>query len=124
MIHNKSLPDAFRNAFNGLAYVFKSQRNAKIHFCATILVIAAGFFLHISTFEWIAVLFAIGLVLASECFNTALEKLTDLVTSDYHELARLSKDSSAAAVLVSSLIAAVIGLIVFLPRVILLFGNI
>ena len=124
MIHNKSLPDAFRNAFNGLAYVFKSQRNAKIHFCAAILVIAVSFFFHISAFEWIAVLFAIGLVLASECFNTALEKLTDLVTSDYHELARLSKDSSAAAVLVSSIFAAIIGLIVFLPKIIIFLGKI
>jgi diacylglycerol kinase len=121
MIHNKSLPDAFHNAFNGLLYVFKSQWNAKIHFAIAILVVIVGFFFHISTFEWMAVLFAIGLVMASESFNTALEKLTDLVTPDYHELAKVSKDSAAAGVLVSSIIAVLIGLIVFLPKVITLF---
>jgi diacylglycerol kinase len=118
---NKNPHDAFLNAFHGLRYVYRTQRNAKIHLLITLFVIAASFFLRISYLEWIIVIFAIGLVWVSECLNTGVEKITDLVTPNYHELAKASKDTAAAGVLVASITAAAVGLIIFIPKILSLF---
>jgi diacylglycerol kinase len=123
MSHNLNFRASLRNAFHGLIYVFTTQRNAKIHSVITALVLIAGIFFHIALLEWVAVVFAIGLVWASECLNTAVEKLTDLASPDYHELAKASKDTAAAAVLVAAFSAAVIGLIIFLPKLFALFSR-
>jgi diacylglycerol kinase (ATP) len=117
MSHNKNLAASFKNAFRGLISVYSTQRNAKIHLGMTLIVIAVGFLLKISAIEWLAVLFAIGFVWASECFNTALEKLTDLVSPQYNDLAKISKDAAAAGVLIAAISAAAIGLIIFLPKI-------
>jgi len=117
MSHNKNLAASFKNAFRGLISVYTTQRNAKIHLGMTLIVIAVGFLLKISAIEWLAVLFAIGFVWASECFNTALEKLTDLVSPQYNDLAKISKDAAAAGVLIAAISAAAIGLIIFLPKI-------
>ena len=123
MKQNQSLRSAFRNAFNGIKYVFVTQRNAKIHLVATLLVILSSIIFKISKIEWILIIFAIGLVWLTECFNTALEKLTDLVSPDYHDLAKFSKDSSAAAVLIAAITSALIGIVVFLPYLIQLIAK-
>ena len=83
---------------------------------ATVLVCGAGFLLNISALEWMSVIFAVGLVWVSESLNTAIEKITDLASPEYHELARITKDTAAAAVLIASVTSAIIGLIVFLPK--------
>lgn len=121
-MNNKSLSSSFKNAFHGLKYVYTTQRNAKIHLGMTLLVIAISFLFKISPSEWLAILIAIGLVWSSECFNTSLEKLTDLVSPEYNELARVSKDTAAAGVLVVAIVAVLIGLVVFLPKIIFLFA--
>ena len=104
---NQNLFMAFTNAFHGLHYVFSSQRNAKIHAIITILVVLISYLLKISESEWIAIIFAIGLVWSAECLNTAIEKLTDLVSPNFHTLAKISKDSAAAGVLFASVTALV-----------------
>jgi undecaprenol kinase/diacylglycerol kinase (ATP) len=123
MSHNLNFRASLRNAFNGLIYIFTTQRNAKIHSVITTLVLIASVFFHIAALEWIAVIFAIGFVWASECLNTAIEKLTDLASPDYHELAKASKDTAAAAVLVAAFTSVVIGLVIFLPKLLALLNK-
>jgi diacylglycerol kinase len=79
-----------------------------------------GLALHLDTWEWVAVVFAIASVIGAEAMNTALEKVVDLASPEWHELAGQAKDAAAAAVLIVSLGAAVVGLIVFLPKLIAL----
>lgn len=114
--------DSFRYAFQGLADLFRSQPNARIHLGATVLVIVAGGWLHISRLEWVALVVCITLVIALEAMNTALEYLTDLVSPEFHPLAGKAKDVAAAAVLVGAGGAVLVGLIVFGPRLIVLFS--
>jgi diacylglycerol kinase len=117
----QSLLQAFKNAFHGLKFVVTTQRNAQIHLAVTILVIAAAIAFGVSATEWIALVLAIGFVWATESLNTAIEKLTDLASPGYHTLAKYAKDCAAGAVLISVLTAVVIGIIVFLPRLIFMF---
>lgn len=112
---------AFEHAFHGLIHVLLTQHNARIHLAMTILVVISGFLLKLNGFEWTVVIIAIGLVWVTEIINTALEALVDLVTQQYHPLAKIAKDTSAAAVLFASLIAVLLGLVVFTPHLFQLF---
>lgn len=112
---------SFKYAFDGIGHLVKSEPNVIIHFIAAIVVLGMGYFFSITTVEWCLVLFAIGFVLSAEAFNTALEYLTNLVSPDYHELAGKTKDVAAGAVLIASITAALIGLIIFLPKLAALF---
>lgn len=107
---------SFVYAFNGLKNFFITQHNAWIHFLAMILVIFAGFIFNINFHEWCLLAIAIGMVFISEIFNTAIEFLTDIISPNYNEKAGKVKDIAAAGVLVSSLIAIVIGLLIFIPK--------
>ena len=109
---------SFTYAFSGLRMLFREEHNAWIHLFATVCVIVAGFVFHISPLEWVAVVFAIGLVIGGEAFNTAIEILSDVVCPERDERIKKVKDLSAAAVLVSALAALTIGLIVFIPKII------
>jgi diacylglycerol kinase len=110
----------FGFAFSGLCELIRSETNARIHLVAAILAIGAGFILRISLSEWCVIVFAIALVFAAESFNTAIEKLTDHLFPDYHETARIVKDISAGAVLICALAAFVAGLIIFIPKIVVL----
>lgn len=112
---------AFEHAFHGLIHVLLTQHNARIHLAMTIMVVISGFLLKLNGFEWAVVIIAIGLVWVTEIINTALEALVDLVTQQYHPLAKIAKDTSAAAVLFASLIAVLLGLVVFTPHLFQLF---
>ena len=109
--------DSFRYAFQGLADLFRSQPNARIHLGITVLVVGAGFYFGISRPEWVAVVLCITIVLSFEALNTALEYLTDLVSPEYHPLAGKAKDAAAAAVLLAAAGSAAVGLVIFGPRV-------
>lgn len=113
-MRNISLLQSFKNAFNGIAFALKSERNMRIHVLAAVTVALLGILRGIDALRWIALFLAIGLVISFELINTAVEKLTDMVTSEYSEEAKKVKDISAAAVLVSAIISAIVGLIVFL----------
>jgi len=107
---------SFTHAFRGMKLFIKTTPNALIHICIGILVIIAGFYFDVSTFEWIALIFAIGFVLVSEAFNTAIEIDINLTSPQYHPYAKDTKDVAAGAVLLASFTAFVIGLIIFLPK--------
>ncbi|HEY4692670.1 MAG TPA: diacylglycerol kinase family protein [Bellilinea sp.] len=106
---------SFKYAFSGLRYVVRSQRNAWIHAAITIGVLILAVLLKISLVEWGILLLAIGLVWTAEIFNTALEALVDLASPNTHPLAKIAKDTSAAAVLFSAIISVLIGLVILLP---------
>jgi diacylglycerol kinase (ATP) len=108
---------SFKSAFAGIGALLKSEHNARIHLLILILVIVAAIVLRISSLEWIVILFASGLVFVSECFNTAVEYLSDVVSPDYNEKIKRVKDIAAAGVLISAVISIIIGIIVFLPKI-------
>jgi diacylglycerol kinase (ATP) len=108
--------------FIGVAHVIRSEMNMRIHFAAALAVVVAGFAFDLAAWEWISVLLCVGLVLSAECMNTALERLSDRVSLDWHPLIMQAKDSAAGAVLVLAVMAATVGGIVFLPRLRTLTG--
>lgn len=108
-------------AFRGIFFLIKNEANAKIHLTATSIVVFLGFLFHIRVYEWCLVLFAIALVLASETFNTAIEKIVDSLYPEKHKDAATIKDLSAGAVLITAIIAAIVGIIIYLPYFIRFF---
>lgn len=119
---NPSRLRSFRNAFAGMAYVLRTQRNAWIHGVATLAVIALGFWLQIPASQWPALLLAISLVWLAEFINTALEALVDLASPETHPLAAVGKDVGAAAVLIAALAAAAVGLLILGPPLAIRIG--
>jgi len=107
---------SFCCALAGLVYVLRTQRNAHIELVATVLVIAAGLWLRVSYLEWALLALTIGLVLAAEMMNTAVEHAVDMATHEQDPLARIAKDAAAASVLTAAIVAFIIGSFVFGPR--------
>jgi len=114
MLRSKTPVDSFRHALNGVLLCFRTQRHLRIHFALAVLVLMAGFVWRLSKAELLVLVGAIALVILTELFNTAVETVVDLVTTDYHPLARVAKDVAAAAVLVAAINAALVGVILFL----------
>ena len=106
---------SFRNAFAGWWFVIRTQRNAWIHAVASVLVFLVSVWLPLNRLEWALIIVAVAMVWTAEFFNTALEVVVDLATREQHPLAKVSKDVGAAAVLIASLNAALIGAIVLGP---------
>ena len=109
---------SFTYAFNGLRVLLREEHNSRIHLFATVCVVVAGIIFRISSLEWVAVVFAIGLVFGGEIINSAIEDLADVVCPERDERIKKVKDLSAAAVLVSAFTALIIGLIVFIPKIV------
>lgn len=109
------LINSFSYALQGLREAFFSERNLQIHFFFSIIVIFCGFLFHITKVEWLIVLLLFGGMFSIEMLNTAIEKVVDLVTDEYHPLAKKAKDIAAGAVLIYAIIAIIVGLIIFLP---------
>ena len=120
-----SLMDSFKDALNGIAVPVRKERNLKIHLIIMLIVIIAGFILKISKTEWIICIILFALVISAEIMNTAIENAIDYtrdVTLDAnHELAGLAKDASAGAVLILAIASAIVGLIIFIAKIIALF---
>ena len=114
--------ESFRHALRGFAQLLRSEPNAWIHAFATFLAISMGFALGISRGEWLAVVLAMALVWSAEALNTAIEALCDVVSPDHDPRIRIAKDAAACAVLLSALGALVVGLLVFVPRLLLLLA--
>lgn len=112
---------SFKFAFNGIRLLITREHNAWIHCFAAICVIIAGFAFDISTTEWIAVTFAIGTVLAAEAVNSSIEAIADLVSPEYNEAIKRTKDLAAGAVLILAISAAIVGLIIFVPKIMEMF---
>jgi len=103
-------------AWNGLKIIIK-ERNFRIHLIATLLVIGAGLYFNLNVIEWAIVILIIGIVLITEMFNSVIEQTIDHVKPEIHPTAKLIKDMSAGAVLVASIIAIIIGALIFLPKI-------
>lgn len=119
----KKLIRSFGYAFKGVAYATTSQLNFRIHLVATVLATIAGFLLHISLVEWQWVMLCVTIVLVTEIFNTMIETLVDLVSPGFNEKAGRVKDMAAGAVVIAATFALVTGLIIFLPKILLLFNH-
>ena len=116
----KKLINSFKYAICGIKTSFKSERNMKIHVVAMILVIIMGIILKISKFEWIICIILFSIVIGAELFNTSIEIVVDMITKEKNEMAKKAKDISAGGVLVIAIGAAIIGFIIFIPKIILL----
>lgn len=109
---------SFSYAFNGLKTLFTKEHNSWIHLVATVVVIIASISLSLNIYEWTVIIFCIGLVFTAELFNTAVENISDFLTTEKNDKIKTIKDLSAAAVLISALTALTIGLIIFIPKII------
>ena len=109
---------SFGYAFEGIFAGIRGERNMKIHCFAAVCVVVAGVLFHISVTEWCICLVLFGLILSLELVNTAIEAVVDLVTEDKKPLAKLAKDTAAGAVLIAAGMAAMAGLLIFVPKLI------
>lgn len=118
-----SMLESFYHATHGILQGLKEQRNLRIHFVLSTVVIVLGTFLHVDAISWLALTLSMGLVIGAELLNTAIEHVVDLTSGgEYHPAARKAKDTAAAAVLITAIAALAVGLIVFLPRLCAYFG--
>ena len=113
---------SFGYAFRGVVTLLATQHNAWIHAAATVAVVALGAALGVSRLEWALLVFAIALVWTAEGLNTALEWLCDVAAPEYNPLVKKAKDVAAAAVLLAAIGSALIGLLVFGPRLLALLS--
>ncbi len=109
---------SFQYAFNGLRILIRDEHNVWIHLIVLAFVIFAGFYFNISNAEWMWIAIVSGFVLAMEAMNTAIENLSNYVMPERHRHIKASKDLGAAAVLISAVTAATVGVIIFLPKII------
>ncbi|MCR8560723.1 diacylglycerol kinase family protein [Mucilaginibacter sp. BJC16-A38] len=119
----KKLIHSFGYAFKGVAYATTSQLNFRIHLFATAIALLLGWFLHINTGEWQWLMLCITIVLVTEIFNTMIETLVDLVSPGYNEKAGRIKDMAAGAVVIAAAFALITGIIIFLPKILLLINH-
>ncbi|MBI3385375.1 diacylglycerol kinase family protein [Candidatus Gottesmanbacteria bacterium] len=113
---------SLKSAFSGIELVIKTELNAKIIIAMGVIVIFFGLLFNINYVEWLTVALTITMVVVSEMINTSIEAVTDLVTNQWHQEAKTAKDVAGGMVLVASAAAAIIGLIIFLPKFLNLFS--
>lgn len=114
---------SFTNAFRGIGFAFCTQTNIKIHTLTAALVVAAGFYFRISVAEWMMLTFCIAAVIAAELLNTAIEIMADHFCPHYHTKVRRIKDCAAGAVLITSIGSAIIGCLIFIPKLAALLNR-
>ena len=109
---------SFKYAFAGIRNLLVYEHNSRIHLLVAILAAVLGIVLHISAWQWAVLAIAIFIVFIAEIFNSAIEKLADVVSPGYHEEIKKVKDYCAAAVLLASILAVIAGILIFLPELI------
>ncbi|MCJ0952104.1 diacylglycerol kinase [Mammaliicoccus sciuri] len=114
---NKFL-NRFKFPLAGLVTILKKDKNFLLHLIFAVLVLIVSLILNLNTFEWLWILFAIFSVLIVEVLNTSIEYVVDMFTDEYNLLAKHAKDTAALAVLLTSIMAAIIGIMIFLPKII------
>lgn len=100
----------FAHAFRGIGCAVRSEANLRIHFVAAVLVFALAAWLRLSAVDWAMLVLTVGVVVAFELLNTAIEKAVDLASAEYHEFARVAKDTAAGAVLIAAIASVAVGL--------------
>src|SRR5690606_23193347 len=111
----------FAYAFSGIRDTYKTELNFRFHFFAAIFVVLLGLLFSISGVEWLLIFLSITLVMAMELINTAVEALADSTSTEYNPLIKKDKDAAAAAVLVVAIFALLIGLYIFVPKLLICF---
>lgn len=114
---------AFVFASEGVVHVLRTQRNMRVHLLISLLIVALGWWLDLSNVEWAILALTMGVVFAAEMMNTVVESAVDLASPGPHPLAKVAKDVAAGAVLVLAAFATVVGALIFLPRLLWLFGH-
>lgn len=114
---------SFGYAFKGLVSLFRHENNAKVHLMAGILAVITAYYLGLSPVEWCILIIQIALVMAAEAFNTAIEKLCDVISPEKHPVIGKVKDLAAGAVLITAIAAVITGLLLFLPKILQLSEN-
>ncbi len=112
---------SFTYPIKGLKYAYRNEQNLAFDVGMALVVSIAAFIFKLKGIEWAILMLTIGLVISCELINTAIEAVVDLVTEEYHPLAKVAKDTAAAAVFVFAIIAIIVGLIIFGPKVEALF---
>ena len=115
-MRSRSLIESFNYAVSGIIYTLKTERNMRIHLIIAILVVLLSLFFDFSRSELLLLFFTIALVLMAEMINTAIERTVDLVTDEFHPLARLAKDIAAGGVLIAALNSIAVGYLLFFDR--------
>lgn len=110
----------FAYAWNGLLELWRTEKNFKVHCIASIIVFIVSFLLRLSIIEWSIILLTIGMVFVTEAFNTAVERLIDYLRPEKHPLAGFIKDVAAGGVLIAVIMSVVIGILIFMPKIIAL----
>lgn len=111
---------SFVYAYRGILYLLRTQHNAWIHLGFALMALVLGVCFSITQLEWIAIIICIGMVFAAETFNTSIELLCDARYTEYDKRAEIIKDTAAGAVLIVSISSAIIGGIIFLPKLLML----
>lgn len=114
---------SFVYAFEGLKTALRQEPNFRIHLVMAVFALSLGMFLKLSNLEWIILTFIIFYVLTLELLNTVLEALVNLVSPEYQHFAKVAKDVSAACVLLAAILSVIVGLVLFLPKIILLLAS-
>ena len=114
---------SFVYAFAGIASAVRGERNMRIHLLAAVAAVSLGAWLGLSACEWTAVVVCCALVMSLECLNTAIEAAVDLASPDIHPLAKKAKDCAAGAVLIAAIGSAIVGCIIFAPKVVRFFTS-
>ena len=115
---NRTWLDSVKDCLRGISYTFKTENNFKREIVLGIIVIICGLFFKLSLIEWVIIILLINTVLVGELINTALERTVDLYTKEYNEIARAIKDAASASVLVICISSSIIGLLIFIPKII------
>lgn len=115
---------SIKYALTGISCCFKREPHFKVHATFAVGIIAAGFFFKIAAVEWLVIIICIGAVLTAELINTALEELCNIFYKEEHTGIKLVKDMSAGAVLIAAISAVVAGIVIFIPKIILLIQSI
>lgn len=112
---------SFKFSLDGLKYAYKNEQSMLVHLIVTIIAITLGILFKISNFEWIITIFLLSVTASLELLNTAIEAVCDMVTLEYNKLAKVAKDTASASVFFTSMLGAVSGLIIYVPKFIELF---
>jgi undecaprenol kinase len=121
MLNIRKLIKSFGYAFEGLSYSFRYNQNIKIHILVAIIVLIAGYFLKLTRSDFFDVWILIVLVISAEMINTSIEEVINLLVNEHRLEAKIAKDVSAGMVLLISILAAIIGIFIFLPHILSLF---
>ena len=120
----KRFINSIKNSLRGLNYAYLHEQSLILHSIMVILVLITGFYFETSKMQWAIIVIVMSIVIITELLNTAIEACVDLVTDEYHELAKIAKDCASAAAFVSALLASGLWVYVYLPQILGLLGKI